>query len=532
MKFSWCLGRSGSTALWRAALLLAIALFVLTRALTLMAFPIFNDEAIYLSYSQSINDDWHENKFVSMHGEFTDWKPPLQYWITAPFIRWGNDPLLVGRAIAAFVSFLGLVGVYLFTKELFSQKEAVIAAILYVLCPAVLFNNNQFTAETFVFSTALLFYWVLLKAMRPAQPKVGWAILATLLATALLLFKQSGALLLAVAIALPFVRLRKEEGRARCNWKELIINLSVLAAVITCSHFATRLAIPSEFSAAKAHFNSRWVMSLREFSQLPTETWRANLNMVADYIGSYYSWAVPGFFCIFLWFAFQKRRSAEIALAFMCLAGGGAVIFLLRGFNEYVFNTAVIAGLMPALARTAVLIWELKQSGKVAWPRASLLVLAGLVSLNWGYQVALMGISPGKYIERSTPWAVASYLKSWSTGFGVKEIVAMLEKEKAPGLIFADTQWGNPLTSLQVYGRGRFPRLRIIPVSREFLDAKETQIIRDAAKQLGQVRYAIFSMDTSGGREQWIRNIEREMCETRLEVKPYVNQTPIAFCRF
>src|SRR5207249_8521531 len=35
-------------------LLLAIVLFVLTRTLTLTTFPIFNDEAIYLQYSQSI----------------------------------------------------------------------------------------------------------------------------------------------------------------------------------------------------------------------------------------------------------------------------------------------------------------------------------------------------------------------------------------------------------------------------------------------------------------------------------------------
>ena len=84
--------------------------------------------------------------------------------------------------------------------------------------------------------------------------------------------------------------------------------------------------------------------------------------------------------------------------------------FAPAGFNEYVFNTAVIAVLVPVLARTAVLIWELKQSGKAAWPRASLLVLAGLVSLNWGYQLILMSVSPGKYIERSTPgrWRATS----------------------------------------------------------------------------------------------------------------------------
>src|SRR3954468_9716169 len=92
---------------WRAGLWVALGLFLLTRILTLTAFPIFNDEAIYLQYSQKIHDDWGKNKFVSMNGEFTDWNPPLQYWMAAPFIDCGNDPLLVGRLVAALASIAG-----------------------------------------------------------------------------------------------------------------------------------------------------------------------------------------------------------------------------------------------------------------------------------------------------------------------------------------------------------------------------------------------------------------------------------------
>ena len=85
-------------------MLVALGLFLLTRILTLTAFPIFNDEAIYLQYSQKIQSDWEKNKFISMNGEFTDWKPPLQYWMAAPFIDWGNDPLVAGRLVAFLVA--------------------------------------------------------------------------------------------------------------------------------------------------------------------------------------------------------------------------------------------------------------------------------------------------------------------------------------------------------------------------------------------------------------------------------------------
>ena len=156
---------------WRNALLILFGVFCVSRLLTLTAFPIFNDEAIYLQYAQRIHDDWQKNKFISMQGEFTDWKPPLMYWMTAPFIEWGHDPLLAGRAVAFLVSIAGFFGFYLFAKELFGEREGVISALLYLLCPPVLFHNNQFTAETFLISTAPLFYWALLRAMQPDKAR-------------------------------------------------------------------------------------------------------------------------------------------------------------------------------------------------------------------------------------------------------------------------------------------------------------------------------------------------------------------------
>jgi 4-amino-4-deoxy-L-arabinose transferase-like glycosyltransferase len=186
---------------WRIALLGAVALFIVTRALTLMAFPIFNDEAIYLQYSQAIHDSWQKNRFISMNGGYHDWKPPLQYWLAAPFIRGGSDPLLQGRLVAVLFSLVGLAGTYLFTKELLGGREGVIAVFLYALCPAVLLYNNQFIAEAFLFSTAALFYWCVLRLLRAAnRPAAGFAIAAVLLGTALLLFKQSGLLLLLLAV--------------------------------------------------------------------------------------------------------------------------------------------------------------------------------------------------------------------------------------------------------------------------------------------------------------------------------------------
>jgi hypothetical protein len=164
--------------------------------------------------------------------------------------------------------------------------------------------------------------------------------------------------------------------------------------------------------------------------------------------------------------------------------------------------------------------------------RRMLLLCVGLTLVYWGYQDILMGMSPVDYIERSSAWSVANYLKSWSTGFGVRETVAMLEKEKGPGIVFTDAQWGNPGTALEVYRAKRFPNLRIVPISREFLDASESRKLTDAAKKMELTHLAIFSADNSEPRQQWRGNVEREMCETRVEIRAHRDQTPIIVCRF
>lgn len=518
---------------WRNALFILFGLFLLSRILTLASFPIFNDEAIYLQYAQRIHDDWR-NRFISMHGEFTDWKPPLMYWMAAPVIHWGDDPLIAGRAVAFVASVAGFFGFYLFAKELFGEREGVTSTLLYVLCPPVLFHNNQFTAEPFLISTAAFFYWAVLKAIQRDRSKWIWAVVAVLFGIALLLLKQSGFLLLALSVLLPFAKLRKKDAgdAARFDGKGTAVNVAVVVAVIVCSRIAADAMLPSAFDTTRDHFNSRWVMSTAEVFRLPLGIWQANLGVVADYICAYLTGALALLFCGFTWVALRKKNFPELTLAGMCVAGAIAVTFLLRGFNEYLFNTAVIVTLLPLLARLGLSLLMSAHSRRGELVRFAALSLGGLALTHWIYQDILMAVSPGRYIERSTPWAVSNYLSRWSTGFGVKEIVAILEKEKRAGIVFVDSQWGNPATALEVYGKERFPHLRIVPVSREFLDPAETAKLKEAALKIAPVHFAIYSADSSGERPRWQTNLQEQMCETRREIKAHPSQAPIVVCSF
>lgn len=528
------------SAAWdrRKLFLLALGLFLVSRALFLTAFPIFNDEAIYIQYAQRIHDNWHQNRFVSMTGEkYNDWKPPLQYWIAAPFIEWGNDPLVTARLIAVVVSAAGLFGFYLFAKQLFGEAAGLISAFLYDLCPTAIFHNDQFVAETFLFSVAPLSYWALLKATSRNRPALGWTIASVLLGTALLLIKQSGYLLLGISVFLPFVRTPTDDQRSnrfsdRANWKRLGVKFCLVLAVIVFSRFAADAVFPTQFNEVRARFNSTWAMSPGEVLGAPLQIWAANFRLILNYIGAYYCWALLPLLGLFFWKTARGKGSADLVLSCMFLTAAASVAFLLRRFNEYTFNTAVIALLLPLTARAIVLAWQWRDRSVARWARYVFLACAVATIAHWTYQDTLMGVSPAKYLERSTPWAKANYLEHWSTGFGVREIVAILEKEKRPGIVIADFQWGNPRTALEIYTRKRFPNLSVVSVTPGFADESEVKKVHDIAIHLAAARFAIYSSDTSKSREGWMRNLEKQMCAQRNEIRAAPSQAPIIVCRF
>jgi hypothetical protein len=99
-------------------------------------------------------------------------------------------------------------------------------------------------------------------------------------------------------------------------------------------------------------------------------------------------------------------------------------------------------------------------------------------------------------------------------------------------LIFADAQWGNPRTTLEIYAKKNYPNLKVIPITREFLDAAETRKLRDHSLKMVPLRLVIFSADQRGSVLMWQANVEREMCGQRTEVVEYPGQIPIVVCRF
>jgi len=523
---------------------LAAALFVTTRLATLLAFPIFNDEAIYLQYSQFIHDDFHTYKFVSMNNIFGDWKPPLQYWLGSIVVQLGDNPLLMGRLVAFGISVLGFFGMYLLSRQLFGKKTALWAVFIYAVCPPVLFYNNQFVAETFVFSTIPFFYWFVLKAV--AGDHIHWssAVGAAVSGAILLLFKQSALPLLVLGLLLAFVEVprrepledrKKNDATKRhklqpVDFYRLGTHLIVVVAMIIGSVFLSKPAMPAAFDQIKKNFDARWTLSFQELLHLPVSVWLANGALIGNYFKRYYTlWTVP----LLLGFAIAavRRRSApDILIGLMFLGASSAVLFFVKSFNEYIYNTEVIVFLVPILARA--ILFGIGQM-KMAALRFGTIVISVILFASWGYQIVLMRADAGKYILRGTPWMVTNYLQNWSTGFGINMVVNYLgsKDDGRRGVVFTDPQWGNPQTALQVFAKSHYPHFQVSGITAEFTDEAQIRKLRD--EKLADIphRFLVYSAATDSERTEWQKPVQ-VLCERRQQFREHPAEPPLIVCEF
>jgi hypothetical protein len=121
-------------------------LYFATRLFHLTKLPIFADEAIYIRWSQ-IMRNVPSLRFVPLQ----DGKQPLFMWLTIPFLKVFNDPLLAGRMVSVFSGFFTLLGVitlpiilsFLNIRKFGHLKISLISGLIYVLAPFTFFFDRM-----------------------------------------------------------------------------------------------------------------------------------------------------------------------------------------------------------------------------------------------------------------------------------------------------------------------------------------------------------------------------------------------------
>src|SRR5262249_14829761 len=206
--------------------------------------------------------------------------------------------------------------------------------------------------------------------------------------------------------------------------------------------------------------------------------------VIGNYFKRYYTlWTVP-LLLVFGIIALRRRSAPDIALGVMFLGASSTVLFFVKSFNEYIYNTEVIVFLVPMLARAILSAVEHLRRAAL---RFGTVAIAIILLVSWCYQLGLMKADPVRYISRGTPWMVSNYLQNWSTGFSTTMVVDYLgsKDDGRRGIVFTDPQWGNPQTALQVFAKSRYPHFQVSGMTAEFTN--ETQILKLRDERLADV---------------------------------------------
>lgn len=135
--------------------LLIIFTGLFLRTVNLNSLPIFVDEAIYVRWSQVMKAE-PTLRFLPM----SDGKQPLFMWLTIPFFKIFNDPLIAGRFLSSLSGIGTILGIFILSVLLFKNKNVgLLSALIYAISPYGVFFERLALVDSLL---AMLGIWTLI----------------------------------------------------------------------------------------------------------------------------------------------------------------------------------------------------------------------------------------------------------------------------------------------------------------------------------------------------------------------------------
>jgi len=404
-----------------------IVIFFLTRLVNLTILPIFADEAIYIRWAQLIGQGRY---FIPL----TDGKTPLFMWLLAPLLRLINDPLIAGRLLSVFSGLATLIGVYILSRKLFNQKIALIASILVILNPFLLFYDRMSLVDSLL--TALAVWSFYLAYLLFEKPTLKKGIILGFLWLAALLTKSPGIFYLLLTPFFLFSFPYK-------HWLKKIKSLlfpGALAGVIGLGLYQIL-----RFSDAYHLIALRSSDYLRTHSEIVNELFQFFPETSAVFLTWMVSYlSLPALIILILSFSLAiKHRSKKIALLSLWI--------LIPFFSQIIIGKIIrpryLLPIIPFLL--IILSWTVYQAKKVF--NLTALALLGLAILIWLRFDWYLLTHPQK--APLHPWEKEQYLQEWSSGVGIKEITQYLNHlpQDQPVLVVTEGSFGTLPDGLQIY---------------------------------------------------------------------------------
>lgn len=398
--------------------LLGIFYFV-SRLTTIMAIPIFTDEAIYVRWAQIAKQDasW---RFISL----TDGKQPSFVWIAMIIMKYVNDPLLAGRLVSVGAGFITMIGLFFLGKELFKRKwVGIIAASLYLIFPMALVYDRMALYDSLVAMFAVwgLYFEILLVR----KLRLDLSLILGMIVGGAVLTKSNGFFniyLMPVSILLLSFRKGKQLGIIT-KW---VLLFSVSAGIGYIIYNILRL---SPYFYIIAEKNTIFVYPFREWILHPLTYLMPNFSALINWFLLYMT--IPTIILVLVSFVFEKKYIREkillvlwFVLPFLALALFGKTLY-----PRFIFF--MVTPLLVLAAYSIERIFTVLKNKAIA----ILLITAFLGFMLWADYFILFNFSKAP-IPRSD---LGQFINDWPSGGGVREAVEFFNKESQKGKIFIGT---------------------------------------------------------------------------------------------
>jgi len=410
---------------------IAFILFFVSRIIYLFRFPIFNDEAMYLSWGEIIRN----NPFNWTISMVIDGKQPGLPLLLSFLFHLPYDPFMLGRYLSVFFSIISFV-MYDQILRLYvsAMSHRFILLVLYTVIPYWLFYDRICLMESGVIAMALSAFYGYIQWIQTKRTRWGFFVGLTLGCG----WWLKSTILMVVA-AILFGSL--------CGLKSKKISLKEFFGFIFLMGVTLFITIsPSLMNSQFANIAVRErerILSFSELMRFPFGLWIQNIQKGFVWLAVYMVF-IPVLGIGLPWI--KNKKALTIPLQGLLWF---ATIFIIEIFVSRVFTARylVLAGPFLLLAYAGVMVRT-----KYFFP---LTFFATIIGIIWS--VCLI-VSPFQYYRslKFFPPAAADfsqYILGWPSGWGVREAIMWLKdtQKKKSTLVYIRDDSGNPESAVLAY---------------------------------------------------------------------------------
>jgi 4-amino-4-deoxy-L-arabinose transferase-like glycosyltransferase len=437
--------------------------------------PVFDDEAIYIRWSQVMRAEPTLRFLPSSDG-----KQPLFMWVLMPILKVISDPLFAGRFLSVLCGSITLLGVFCLTFILFSSKKlALLASLLYALSSFTVFFDSMALVDSML---SMFGVWVIIFSVLTVRYyRLDLAMITGFALGGALLTKSPGVFFsILIPVSAIFSQWPKNFGKKLIHALKLIGIFLPTYLIGYGMYNILRLGANFQLIASR---NQDYIFPISHIWTNPKDPFIFHIRDIANWLYL----LGPGILIFLLILGFlvgiKKFKKETFAISLWILFP-----LLVNSMYAKVFTARYVYFILPFIFVISSLFYSFKT--KLVWASKLLLILFVISSVFSNY-LLIFDITNAKLPKNER----SGYLEEWTAGYGIKEVSEYLKPEakNLPSgkqiVVGTEGYFGTLPDGLQMY-LADTPQITVIGVG---LDLKELPKSLDESKKFGNKTYLVIN---------------------------------------